>query len=51
MEPLNNLIYQFEFESQPLGFYSSVAVKKETREASKAVDKSISEFNTDLWMR
>ena len=34
-----------------MGFYSSVAVTKEMREASKNFDKAQSDFSTELWLR
>ena len=49
--PINNLEYDYEFLAVPISFYSSVAVSKEMREASKTFDKNINDFNLDLWMR
>jgi len=46
-----NFESDLEFESQSIAFYSSVHVSKEMRDASKAFDKAISDYNTELWMR
>lgn len=51
LRPFTNLESDLEWDSQPLAFLSSVAVSKEMREASKDLDKEISDFNTDMWMR
>ena len=48
---IDNIQYQLEFDSTPLVFYQSVATTKERREAAKFSDKTVGDYNTDLWMR
>jgi Zn-dependent oligopeptidase len=51
IKPIANLESDLEFNSQPIVFYSSVAVSKEMREASKEYEKELSAYNLELWMR
>lgn len=51
IDPLNKFESILNTKSTPIQFYVQVSPKKDVREAAKAFEKLITDYQTDLWSR